>query len=419
MTIVNNSKPVEESDPTRRRRTAYWVITLLLLYLTFEGAALLGLIGLRAVRGVEYKPILTKTLYPADRELLSSLLAGNTRLLDYSPELGWTIKANGSTGLYRANSSGIRANGEYEQHAPEGRVRIATFGDSFTFGWQVANADTWQEQAVMRDPRLELLNFGVMGYGLDQAYLRYLGEGKSFSAHIVLIGFMPHDITRHVNVFRPFHTPAPGLPLAKPRFELRRGRRELLENPMQPLSKYEELLERPEEVLRQLGRRDYFYDLRYRRGAFDFLPSVRLLKMCWYRVRKRFSDEIIRGGQYRESSEAYRITTAIFDGFVEEVVQTGSQPLIVLLPNRLDVEAYRAAGRRLYDPLLHYFDEEGYRYVDMMGALAGPDAPENLDELYFDHYTPLANRLVAERLLEYLTESGLQGSGDLPSHARF
>ena len=57
------------------------------------------------------------------------------------------------------------------------------------------------------------MNFGVGGFGLDQAYLRYQKMIREFELPTVLLGFMPENMSRHVNTYRPFYFPGTGLPL--------------------------------------------------------------------------------------------------------------------------------------------------------------------------------------------------------------
>jgi len=64
--------------------------------------------------------------------------------------------------VWQTNSAGLRADHEVGQ--PGKRFRVATYGDSETFGWSVALEDTFQRQMEARDPRVEVLNFGVPGY---------------------------------------------------------------------------------------------------------------------------------------------------------------------------------------------------------------------------------------------------------------
>ncbi|PON10878.1 hypothetical protein C2W62_47755 [Candidatus Entotheonella serta] len=112
----------------------------------------------------------------------------------------------------------MRGDHNYEKVPSPHRIRISTFGDSFTHGDGVYNHETWQEKLNSLHHKLEVLNFGVPGFGLDQAFLRFQHDGIEFTSNIVFIGFMSADIRRGVNTYRPFALAHTGLPLSKPRF---------------------------------------------------------------------------------------------------------------------------------------------------------------------------------------------------------
>ena len=80
--------------------------------------------------------------------------------------------------------------------------RIALVGDSFTFGEEVRYEETW---AYFLSQYLEgehqVLNYGIPGYGLDQAYLRYLRDVRPLHADIVVLGVISHDIERTMTVY--------------------------------------------------------------------------------------------------------------------------------------------------------------------------------------------------------------------------
>jgi len=67
-----------------------------------------------------------------------------------------------------------------------------------------------------RTDALNVLNYGIGGYGFDQAFLRFQREGIALRPDVVLIGFAPDDLGRLVNVYRRFIS-SRELPLAKPR----------------------------------------------------------------------------------------------------------------------------------------------------------------------------------------------------------
>lgn len=56
-----------------------------------------------------------------------------------------------------------------DRDVPPGRYASSARGGSFTLGYGVGDADTWCALLQTIDPRLETVNMGQAGYGLDQA----------------------------------------------------------------------------------------------------------------------------------------------------------------------------------------------------------------------------------------------------------
>ena len=79
----------------------------------------------------------------------------------------------------------------------------------------------------------------------------------------------------------------------------------------------------------------------------------------------------------------------------------------MILPESSDLARWRSAGIKRYTPLLRFFARQRYQVVDAMAALdrAGRDHP--IADLVPSHYSPLANQLVAEQLLQRLRALGL------------
>ena len=126
------------------RRGLLWVGLVLVAWALVETAAWGGL-KLLAAAG---RPVQTQrfALHDGAREILGYLLERRTLYSDHDPDLGWGIRAGGEHGLYRANRHGFRGDRDYQPRPPSGVLRIASFGDSFTHGTDVANPDTWQAQ---------------------------------------------------------------------------------------------------------------------------------------------------------------------------------------------------------------------------------------------------------------------------------
>ncbi|MBF0532190.1 MAG: SGNH/GDSL hydrolase family protein [Candidatus Omnitrophica bacterium] len=105
-------------------------------------------------------------------------------------DLGYTVGKNKNTGVYATNADSVRADREYAIIPDENTLRIAAFGDSYVFCDDEKNADTWPYRLEKSASRLEVLNFGVSGYGFAQSYLRYLKDGLKYHPDIITINYL-------------------------------------------------------------------------------------------------------------------------------------------------------------------------------------------------------------------------------------
>jgi hypothetical protein len=386
------------------RRLRLAAFYLLYLWLLVELGSWVGLWALARFRDVEYQPGQAAELIDKHRAGLRGHLAGRDSYQVFDPELGWTVGPSRSRRGYRSNSRGIRADREYASQPPSGVLRIAAFGDSFTHASDVANPHTWSRRLEELAPGVEVLNFGVPGYGPDQAFLRYRREGPAMHPHLVFIGFMSENVGRMVNTFRPFYFSRTGLAFGKPRFILRGDGIELRANPLASLQAYEELLADPARVLPRVGEHDYYYQRQSRRSRLDLLPSVRL---AWV-VRNQFFDQPVKvGGQYNPRAEPFLVSVRVVEAFYREVLADGALPVVVLFPERRDLRARKEGGEVAYATLRDAFRERGLRTVDLMDGFVRLDPELTLAGERFLHYPPRGNRMVATYLWEWLRQEGL------------
>lgn len=401
------NKTENKNQLTVKKRLLLGTITVVLILAVIEGTSWLGLLILEQKFDIRYHPQLHTQLSPRHQKALAKFIKNDFNLTGYSASLGWITKpnTNAAHGKYVINSKRIRAAREYSITPPADKVRIATFGDSYTFGMEVNNNDTFQEQLNMLDQNLEVLNFGIGGYGLDQAYLHYLDEGTEYSADIVLIGFMTENINRIVNVYRPYYSERTGLPLTKQRFILEENTLKLIKNPYEKLSDYQALLEHPESELPRLGKHDYYYHARYAKGPGDFLRTVRLVKMA---VHDLFTVDIYdKQGIYNEHSEAYQLMLALFDSFHASVKKNGSQPVILIFPDFNDAVRFISNKPKKYQPLLDWLQAKKYPYIDLMDAITLFSETNKTADFFtktHGHYSPHGNKFVAQQLREFLNK---------------
>lgn len=336
---------------------------------------------------------------PSVERNLRAYLSHPGGYMAFDAELGWTNRpdAQSQGGLYRANSAGLRADRDFEPGAPPGVLRIAIFGDSFVHGHDVPLPGTLAPQLKELLERggtpAETLNFGVGGYGIDQAYLRYHREGPPYHPAIVLLGLQVENIERSVNVVRAFYFHDTGIPFTKPRFILDGKNLRLVNSPTVPLDRITELLE-------SFSRSPLLpFEFFYRAEDYEWLVyrRSRLLSSVVDIARDRFGARSTAARLLSPGSDATKLTLAIAERFRSEAEANGSRFLLVYLPIRPALEALAAGRRDPYAPLVDLFRAR-FRLIDPSDLFSAELRRRPVESLLRSHYTPEGNRLVAEAI---------------------
>jgi len=342
-------------------------------------------------------PILTD----GNRAALSALIEKKTHYLQADNQLGWSIMPNGESpdGLYRSNSAGIRADREYTKTPPPGVARIVTYGDSFTHCDDVPNDKTWQHYMEKGSRALEVLNFGVLGYGTDQALLRFEKTVDAWYPDVAIMGFMVDNIGRNVNRFSPFRG-LENIPLLKPRFIIDEGNTLSILTP--PFSDPREYLSTDSEsFLNTVKIHDLNYDsLLYQKELLDLFYLGRLVRTLIYQIKRR-GNQSPRWASFYEDEEALRVTEYLLGRFVLVSQQKGIRPLIVIFPDRYGLEIYQKTRKEIWRQLLNRLNKAGLPYIDLTGPLSEYLKGRDDSAAHFlPHYSPAMNKKVAEVLIE-------------------
>ncbi len=376
-----------------------------LVIATAEGASWLALRLARPYLTEEIRT--TAQIYREQSDRIRALIQPDTaRLLVVDSVLGWRYRAGHRDAANRTNAQDLRSDRQYSARPRPGVLRVAAFGNSFVYCNEVSNEAAWPRLVEQLSPDIEVLNYGVGGYGLDQAYLRYLEEGTRLSPEIVIVGFTPDDLGRVVNVYRRFRSNRE-IPLIKPRYLLRQnGDLELLPTPVRGAADYARYLADPRAV-RDLGRYDEWYEpLIYDDPMYDYSATVRLLTATWMVVQRRYFRGAvpIRHGVFDAASAAFRIQMALFHRFADAVHASGRQSLVLLLPDRESVERARSGRRPVLASLMDAMGREHLDYVDATAAFVQSGRPERVDAWFMPggHYSQVGNRLVAMWLAQQL-----------------
>ena len=88
------------------------------------------------------------------------------------------------------NSRGLRGKRDFPYTKNKDKVRILILGDSFTFGDEVSDDETYSAHLQAMLPDTEIINMGVHGYGHDQMLILLKEEGIKYQPDIVILGFL-------------------------------------------------------------------------------------------------------------------------------------------------------------------------------------------------------------------------------------
>ena len=137
------------------------------------------------------------------RDMIKTTRMTRPRPVQYDSLLGWVNKPNlelpdlyGPSAGLRTNAQGFRNDHDIQAAVPAAKFRVLCSGDSFTLGFGVDDDHAWCQVLSQLDPRIEAVNLGQEGYGVDQAYLRYRRDGAAFASHLHLLAFITADFDR-------------------------------------------------------------------------------------------------------------------------------------------------------------------------------------------------------------------------------
>jgi len=286
----------------------------------------------------------------------------------FHPSRGWALRPNlrdadpyGPDSL-NSNSAGMRGRHEFSKTPLDGKTRILLLGDSFTFGEEVSDSETYAQQLQQLLPNAEILNLGVHGYGHDQMLVYFREEGCHYDPDLVIVGFVQDDMRRNLLEFRDY---------SKPRFELAKG----------------DLAPRNLSIP---APRDVMAAERYRSRFVDLLEMV-------------YGEILWKLGVNRRRMDA--VTSAILDEIVDEGVAVGAVTVFVYLPHsdELTDAEITLDGERFFADYCH---QRAAYCLDLR-----PSFLENIENGLAvkvpGHWHGNGHELVAQKLSTYLVDRAL------------
>lgn len=379
-----------------KRRLALLGVTALCALALLE-AGLYGL--LRALPASWY-------YVPPSRAAFLHALAGNS-----DPELGWVPHPEDlAPGGYRLAPAG------------EGFTApcVSLYGDSFTFGEEVAPALAWGSLLTARlGCRVD--NYGVSGYGTDQAYLYFQRQHQQGhdTAPVVILSHLSENIVR--NITQDLGLVYDATMALKPRFVAEPGGAiRLVRIPRlgpEDYATYRRDLRQifPDEYLApgysRLSKRRLFFP--YTLSVPQLLTYKRLyasLQVYVSTVPPWFAELY----DPAHPSQALAVTQAILRHFAHGARQYGKRPLIFVIPTARDLLYFQKTQQWSYAPLLGTLPAHGRGQVVNLGPLLLAKLAERHLCTFFctnaltrsGHYTAAGHRLLAEVVWDVLQGVG-------------
>jgi len=398
------------------------VFSLILLGMVYGAVDLMcrlfvAVMNERDERMIDVEP---SKLSKAARRGIKAMLDGESPV-QYDREIGWVHRPGYQWSGHSVTEQGFRGARIYPETPTDPAKRIICLGDSFTFGYEETDNETFPHFGEQLRPGTEWINMGICGAGLTQALLRYRKTGRKFGGKYVVIAFLTDNQKRTVNCFRALVAPtSPMTPLTKPFARLTNGRLTIEPNPFQDISDYRKLLANEAEELARLEALDY-PSWSNQHGSHN--PVIRTLAYVMEKgnVPRNFAILVNRPEKamleelrkvenpygdaiWEPESPGFQANIAVFDLFHDEVVRDGRIPLIVILPDIQDV-VDRARGRKpTHHALLAHLKEKGYRHFDFLDSLQRR-YPGNLTKDAFfvvTHYNGETNKFLAQEIIKAL-----------------
>jgi hypothetical protein len=274
------------------------------------------------------------------------------------PVLGWPSPQEFGAGRYDAK--GARVSPAFPDSSA--RPCVSVYGDSFAFSEEVDAAHAWPNLlAKMLHCRVD--NFGVDGYGTDQAYLRYIqnrNTGRE-TAPIVVIVYWAENLMRNINQYHDLLYSHPDEKFSlKPRFVLSTdGRLTYIPLPNFTAAEFTQMLHNPARYLPH----EYFlpdHDGGPRSLSFPYtLSLVRCFGNDHILSKLEHVPFFFRYYQADDPGDSMALTAEILKHFRDAVTTSGARPVVLMIPSGQDVRYFQREHIWTYAPLIQLLSQRG------------------------------------------------------------
>lgn len=385
----------------RRKKLLFSAMAFVLVMAVVEGAAGL-VVGYLREKGVVYGPA------PVAAADYAEYLARR------DPHTGWPAPSfYGVThaGERRYDDAGARPDPRFP--SADGAC-VSTCGDSFTFGYGVADEAAWGSLLSQR-LGCRVANFGVGGFGTDQVLIRFEHNDRDL-APIVILGHLSENILRNVNQLRNLLASGTRFGL-KPRFVATAdGGLELIPIPSPTLGERRAIVDRPEDALPH----EFFVPGGHAGVLRAGFPNVLVVALTVgnHHVRTQLSGVPRWFDFYDEGhpSGGLETTARIMERFTAVARARGREPMLQIIPSGLDFTHHRDRGEWPYAPLVARLEAAGVDLVDHGERLLARLGDRDPCEIYLscdNHLNAEGNAMLAAEVEAAPRERDLWPPGEV------
>lgn len=325
-------------------------------------------------------------------------------LIGYAPEES-TISSNG---WWQSNNLGARARQDiFREQLPDKR-RVLFFGDSYTQGSRVPQEETIQHYINTNASEIEAVNFGVDGYSMGQAYLRYSTLKDKLEYDHVFLLFVPSaDLWRDINVSREIGENWNSY-MIYPRFVIEHDRLRLIASPYRNLEKLAD--DNREYIKPKLKQHLQKYEAFYFQSGYQSNPVLdrSVIYKLYRTVLLKIERHRLLSSLQEPDSEAMQIIKKIVEAMESEVRERESRFSLIFLPIISDIKDYSRnnAFKKRWQRMVSFFCAQQTNCIDLMSYFQ--KVPMKMLDHGYDgsHYGPMSNRLIADFIMESIRPEG-------------
>jgi hypothetical protein len=339
----------------------------------------------------------------------------------FCKKLGWRrtpLSSGQEVGLYGKVFFSIDSAGSRKTLFKNKPVKIATYGDSYAFGRQVNDNETWQSY-LSKSLLINIQNFGVGNYGIDQALLRFSECKLSSKTNLIIVMFVPETICRIQSQWKHYYEFGNTLGF-KPIFKIKNnGELSIIPNPIKNIDDFKNYLL----YLDDIQKNDRFYKERFIPNVirFPFIlnsyktiwPKLILLNLAFIRFYTRLLKKSVKTIDNKimkrvmitntkfcyslyEDRSSINLLEKLFEEFSKRVRTTKRDLVFVVTPQMIDLHN-RQKNKEL--PYEKFYKDLALKFnvIDLTKSMSSIAIDKlYVNDIYGGHLSPKGNKIVAD-----------------------